>query len=81
MISTSYPCAFLSLRIQSVLRTVAVLSLIFFSGAHDVMAASVTVRWARNPESTVVGYIVSYGTQSGVYTITHDPITPTCRMR
>jgi len=82
MISTSYPCAFLSLRIQSVLRTVAVLSLIFFSGAHDVLAATVTVMWARNPESTVVGYIVSYGTQSGVYTtridvgnVTSQPVT------
>ena len=38
--------------------------------ASSVEAAPVTLQWDRNADSTVQGYIVSYGTQSGVYTTT-----------
>ncbi len=35
-------------------------------------AAAVTVAWDANVESDVVGYVVFYGTQSGVYTVTQS---------
>ncbi len=35
-------------------------------------AGSVTIGWNANPESDVVGYVVLYGTQSGVYTFTRQ---------
>lgn len=38
--------------------------------ASSVEAATITLQWDRNADSTVQGYIVSYGTQSGVYTTT-----------
>jgi hypothetical protein len=31
-------------------------------------AAVVTLEWNRNPEPDVIGYVIRYGTQSGVYT-------------
>ena len=37
--------------------------------AATVHAASVTVTWDPNTEPDVTGYVVFYGTQSGVYTV------------
>ena len=37
--------------------------------ATTVHAASVTVTWDPNTEPDVTGYMVFYGTQSGVYTL------------
>ncbi len=48
---------------------VAVLVCLPVSRAH---AGSVTLVWDRNTESDLAGYLVSYGTQSGVYTTTVD---------
>jgi hypothetical protein len=46
--------------------------LLFLAAAQQVHAKVVTVTWNRNAESTVIGYRVSYGTQSGTYTTTID---------
>src|SRR5690242_5270560 len=41
-------------------------SLILIFTAQPATAASLTVAW--DPEPNVAGYVISYGTQSGVYT-------------
>src|SRR5436190_3333934 len=54
---------------MSYLRVVlfAVLSLVAVSRAEAAVAT-----WDRNPESNIAGYILSYGTQSGVHTVSID---------
>ncbi len=47
-------------------RLLAVVSVILFAPA-TLRAGSVTISWNANPEADVVGYVVLYGTQSGVY--------------
>ena len=37
---------------------------------HRLEAATLTLLWEHSPDPTVAGYVVSYGTQSGVYTTT-----------
>ncbi len=49
----------------------AVVSLIFLYPAYGI-AASVLVSWNANTESNLDGYIIYYGTQSGVYSAAVD---------
>jgi hypothetical protein len=45
-------------------------TLLFLAAAQQAHAKVVTITWDRNTEPTVIGYRVSYGTQSGTYTTT-----------
>jgi hypothetical protein len=36
--------------------------------SSSARAATITLQWDRNPEPDVVGYVIRYGTQSGMYT-------------
>jgi hypothetical protein len=47
-------------------------AVLIVSAASQAHAGSVTLVWDRNTESDLAGYLVSYGTQSGVYTTTVD---------
>ncbi len=53
------------------LRILIALALLILS-ATDLRAASVTLAWDRSPEPDVAGYLISYGTQSGTYTVRAD---------
>src|SRR5437868_4599275 len=50
----------------------ALLALLLLAWAATASAATVTATWDPNPESGIAGYVLSYGTQSGVYTTTVD---------
>lgn len=50
----------------------AAMFLVVVLTAATVNAATVTLQWDPNPEPTVTGYRLSYGTKSGVYTTTVD---------
>ena len=56
-------------RARMVLINLVVLSLWTVS---TLCASTVTATWAANPEASVVGYRLSYGTVSGTYTTTID---------
>src|ERR1700686_1224863 len=43
---------------------------ILVGSASTLDAATVTATWDPNPESDIAGYLLSYGTQSGVYSTT-----------
>ena len=43
--------------------------LVLAGSANSVEAATVTLAWDRNPESTVINYSVFAGTAAGVYTL------------
>ena len=53
------------------LRRVVSLVMLLVCATH-AQAATVTVAWDANPESDLAGYIVSWGTQTGVYTSSQD---------
>jgi hypothetical protein len=56
-------------------QTVRTLILVFaLCSASRAEAANITLEWDRNTESTVTGYLVSYGTQSGNYSTTVDVV-------
>ena len=51
----------------------AILAFVLFGFLGQVSAAqSVTLAWNANSESDIAGYIVRYGTTSGVYTEAND---------
>lgn len=58
-------------KILSIRRTLAAVAMLLMSAA-TVAAVPITLAWDRSPEPDVVGYRVSYGTASGVYTVTKD---------
>ena len=41
----------------------------FWLNPAALLADTATVSWNPNPEADVVGYVVLYGTQSGIYTL------------
>lgn len=53
-----------------ILALLAILPLVM--AATSAAAAAVTVAWDPNTESDLAGYVVSYGTQSGVYSTSVD---------
>ena len=53
------------------LRAFAVIGLLFWA-TPDLSAATVTAMWNRNSESNIAGYILSYGTQSGIHSTILD---------
>src|SRR3954471_20840474 len=57
---------------QSAIWTLAIFAVIFLTSAHEVMAATVTAMWDAEPDPTVTGYLLSYGTQSHIYTTRVD---------
>jgi len=60
------PCAAIMLR---TLRFLALLALLLLT-ATTARAQSVTISWDPNSEPDITGYVVFYGTQPGVYTVT-----------
>ena len=54
------------------MRYVRVLAITILALAVSVPLQAATAAWDRNPEPDVIGYLVSYGTQSGVHTTTVD---------
>ena len=45
----------------------SILALFFSLTSNSIMAGSVSLQWAQNPESDVIGYRVHYGSSSGNY--------------
>jgi regulation of enolase protein 1 (concanavalin A-like superfamily) len=41
-------------------------------GAAEMQAATLTLSWNHNPEPDIAGYVISYGTSSGIYTTSVD---------
>ena len=54
------------------MRYVRVLAITILSLAVSAPLQAATAAWDRNPEPDVTGYLVSYGTESGVHTTTVD---------
>jgi hypothetical protein len=50
----------------------AFLVVVLLAVARSAAADTLTLMWDPNPDSAVTGYVVYVGTQSGVYTQTHD---------
>lgn len=61
------PASILS-RVRIVLATVVLLA----CAAASAAAATVTLTWAPNPEPDIAGYVVYYGTSSGLYSTSVD---------
>src|SRR5262245_37665170 len=53
-------------------RLIAAVAFVLATAASPVRAATVTATWDRNSEPDIAGYLLSYGTQSGVYTTQLD---------
>src|SRR5678815_978790 len=45
----------------------SILALFFSLTSNSIMAGSVSLQWAQNPEPDVIGYRVHYGSSSGNY--------------
>ena len=50
----------------------AIWAVMFFAWTIAAHATTLTVQWDPSPDPRVTGYLLSWGTQSGVYTNTID---------